>query len=1647
MQTTSDLTKTSTEEDDRNLAQNGNDRHYWYSVRDMMTLLVNARKERLSYNNYNIAPILGEEYSSLRPNDQRLLVADPYHQDNFAQYLADDINKIIGNGEHTLHAWEEMPNQIIIPLLSGAHWRAIRIEINYIKKSISILWDDPYGEGHFLKGLKDKLRESIIINVSKLIRKETSTEEFTLNTESITEVDKVIDQQGLANNAWDCGPIIISNIVDYIKNFNIRNTNFKEYSIKAKSDINHEQQIVDSRKLHIDQFTKVSGEPRFNARLQLLREEESRVAEEFIHKLGFSCSYKQQIAQLSPSKVNMLFTLIETNRGVGQAEEYSELEIKIALDYIDRHVMPISLDQHYDDEDFDINSINDLLQKRKPEFNKLSFAIGTDNFAKITESGKTFIDKSLLIKEIIETGDEVTIITRPRRWGKTTNLDMLAKFFAIEVDAAGSPVNVNQYRELFQNLRIGSEYSGLVAEHQGQYPVIFFTFKNVKSNKYKEIEANLIDELQKLYDIYAYLGSSEKLRGIKKDKFKKYLTGEIKLNEIVRSIEFLSSLLREHHEKEVYLFIDEYDSLLNATYDTEEYENTLKMMRSMLGNALKGNNNLKKSVITGITKIAKAGLFSDVNNIQEYSILKSRYAEYFGFTEDEVQVLLQQAKITEHRVSMGVKEYYNGYNIGGHIIYNPWSIVSFLSNFELSSYWVNTEGSITGDRRLSAGLLMTPQMQEQVRELINNCYSGNKRFVEIKISPEVVLHQLRGDPAAIWTVLAYGGYLSLNNMRKAKGSSLTCQAKIPNNEVLEIYEDSILFWFRDILEMNLADIEFLNIENMEEFQNLVKKLLLQKAEIIGEANESLFHSFIDGLYLLKGNTHLLSSEKKAGSGRIDSIYYPIKGRSKKIIIHEYKILGKTDTTQIDAKIQEALWQVYEHYYFQELASKYNEFRYSNYQQVEIRGIVAFIDENNNNLGMRSLSVLHTMEEIISMLPFFQSLKQDDLARLKAHYSLINFVQEYRKVGSPQDVLNQLKPSAESSDEMVFDLGRTLGNSELAKRLWSEQEGNLFEMDQRALKKLKGVGPKISTKIIEFASSYHKTKTEEQRITRPNSYHDKHLTRYEKLLVEKIFCIPILEQYKHTFKLNEATQTGGSFILFSEQNHNQHSLYVSSIIDMINNKQINTDTIICLERKQYGRNLGMPDVIAIANYLDQGNYFPSKLQQLPIYHDAILYNIAKAKGIQVIGIEGKGLAHSKESRYYHQAREKYMAEQIKNVIKTGKKAVLLLGAQHASFIKKQALFENSRNLIIIPGDKNVADSTSFFSYIYKFIEYLSQDFKWQVLKSIHLHDKSRFESIMSKYGLAVSFDVLKASDSEFKKSVLLKLHPDKNPNIPEASGDFAFVINLREEFIKPFDAEKFINDKIQTIHPLIYQANIGFKAADAFIDLISLIYTPTLGNARKALLDATSMYSMCKGINGYSALINGADIAYKAYHGEYTQAFTQSITTVGYMLIPMTISYLANPYLGFLYGVTAMLYSGYNTITNAYSFYNEFNQKDFNLNSNIAYQTIAEKLSTTYLQKFYDFTSKAKEYEKSAYKIKLEDKGEFGENLYKYIHSRVIEEKYDIQNNLKTKHFKVIDYDHCMEIIGLKEEDSDHYYCYNEEQQILDHIAVIGESYT
>ncbi|MCT4635303.1 MAG: tetratricopeptide repeat protein [Rickettsiales bacterium] len=367
--------------------------------------------------------------------------------------------------------------------------------------------------------------------------------------------------------------------------------------------------------------------------------------------------------------------------------------------------------------------------------------------------------------------------------------------------------------------------------------------------------------------------------------------------------------------------------------------------------------------------------------------------------------------------------------------------------------------------------------------------------------------------------------------------------------------------------------------------------------------------------------------------------------------------------------------------------------------------------------------------------------------------------------------------------------------------------------------------------------------------------------------------------------------------------------------------------------------------------------------------------------------------------------------------------------------------------------------------------LDLDVAWQLRKILYQKELKQFNHILHNNNIGKPIDILR-TPSDFRKTVLLKLHPDKGGN-PQ---DFIFVKGLQEKLSQEIDINQKLADKAQAVQPMLYKAGIVFKGLDTAVDTARLIYEPTIENVKKLAFDTSYLYGMYHGVNGYSSIVSATDILYKAYQGEYTQALKQLTTTASYMALPIIIE-STGPYLSFTYGAGITLYSGYIAITNLYSFYQEYGSVKFELKSTTAYKDITKVVSSSPLQQIYDFAVTSKQYqikinninldlEKTAIKTQLEAKGDFGKKLYEYVYSPILDVKYDLLNkiilgelteeqfeSLRAKHIKItIDnqaYDHCIEINSIKEfsyagnsaTNRESYYCYNEEQQILDHILV------
>ncbi len=553
------------------------------------------------------------------------------------------------------------------------------------------------------------------------------------------------------------------------------------------------------------------------------------------------------------------------------------------------------------------------------ESNKLpKMLVGTDEFYDLVVNSDVFVDKSLMIKELLEDSGKVILITRPRRWGKSLNMDMIRRFFEIEVDERGKPLpeedRVNHKlfiggeidlglasgkKRLLKPLQI-TQYSDIISDYQGQFPVIYINFKDVKGSSYQEIESGIRINITNAYDHHKYLESSDKLSVEEKKNFQYYLTGtdKLELAQLKISLSFLSKLLFKHFNQKAYILIDEYDTPINSSYiefgdKPKEFEDVLKIFRGIFGSSLKSNPYVEKGVITGILRIAKANLFSDLNNVTEYTLLDDDFSKFYGFTQAEVDDLLTKVPLNTNTEQ--IKDWYNGYTFGGEVIYNPWSLMQCLAHKgKLDHYWLDSGGTGLVDKAL-----LSDEMQQDLQNL-----AAGKSIIS-PITKQISFADIN-KPIGLFSLLLFSGYL---NPTVQNSEENIYELSAPNREVRHIYKARMLQWVASQLKIDSSRyysfISLLPTGKVEEFKERLQELLLNSTSFhqTGEKKAELFYSgFMLGLINMLAPSYIIASEQESGSGRADVNMIPKAGKGDKAIIIEYKIAKNTEDLVSVAKI-------------------------------------------------------------------------------------------------------------------------------------------------------------------------------------------------------------------------------------------------------------------------------------------------------------------------------------------------------------------------------------------------------------------------------------------------------------------------------------------------------------------------------------------------------------------------------------------------------------------------------------------------------------------------------------------------------------------------------------------------------------------------
>ncbi|WP_432205469.1 AAA family ATPase (plasmid) [Cetobacterium somerae] len=518
---------------------------------------------------------------------------------------------------------------------------------------------------------------------------------------------------------------------------------------------------------------------------------------------------------------------------------------------------------------------------------KKSLPVGVDDFKEIIESNYYFVDKSLLIDELLSKKSKVTLLSRPRRFGKTLNMSMLNYFFSIE--------DRENNRKLFQGLNI-SKIDKM--EYAGEYPVIYISLKDIKVDSWEKCLEKIKDLIVQLYRKKYFV--REILKEYELEAFDKAIAGNISAAELENSLLNLSSMLERYHGQKVIILIDEYDTPLVTAHSQGYYDEAIFFFRNFLSAALKGNPYLEFSVLTGILRVAKESIFSGLNNLSVSTILDNDF-NHFGLTEDEVEELLKYYEL-EYGLE-DVKKWYNGYRFGKKLVYNPWSLINFASKSELNPYWVNTS-----DNSLIKELL--DKNDSKVIDDLKAVFSGNE--IEEVITENIIFSDLE-DVDTIWSLMLFSGYLTYDRVKISEiTGAKTYFLKIPNYEVQSFFKNTFIKEYsHGKTAMYFKMLEDLYKGDIKKFEYKFKELYLSAISYHDSGDsEKYYHHFMLGLLLTLGDKYIITSNRESGYGRYDIALEP-KDKKNFGLIFEFKI---GDKNSIHEKAKEALVQINEKKY-------------------------------------------------------------------------------------------------------------------------------------------------------------------------------------------------------------------------------------------------------------------------------------------------------------------------------------------------------------------------------------------------------------------------------------------------------------------------------------------------------------------------------------------------------------------------------------------------------------------------------------------------------------------------------------------------------------------------------------------------------------
>lgn len=530
-------------------------------------------------------------------------------------------------------------------------------------------------------------------------------------------------------------------------------------------------------------------------------------------------------------------------------------------------------------------------------------AIGLQDFGDLIRKNYFYIDKTAFIKEWWESGDSVTLITRPRRFGKTLNISMMEHFFSVDYADGG---------DLFSNLYIWGEekYRTL----QGTYPVISLSFANVKETDYATASYRIRQLLMKLYEKNSFLISSGVLSRAEIVYFER-MTSDMSEQDAPLALYQLSDYLFRYHGKKVIILLDEYDTPMQEAYVNGYWEELAAFSRSLFNSSFKTNPWLERAIMTGITRVSKESIFSDLNNLEVITTTTEKYAKSFGFTEEEVFEALEECGLSGEKDQ--VRRWYDGFIFGKcRDIYNPWSILNFLDKGKITTYWANTSSNSLVGKLLREG-------NRKIKEKFEILLRGEA--IESVIDEQIVYNRLDGNERAVWSLLLASGYLKVLSYESYRdipeGTQPKYRLALTNLEVKLMFQNMIQDWFSAVEEDYNDFVQALLMGDVKAMNVYMNRVTLGTFSYFdtgrgssGDGPERFYHGFVLGLLVDLQSEYIITSNRESGFGRYDVVIEPKQPGEKDAFILEFKVHDSHDEKTLKDTVTAALRQIEEKQY-------------------------------------------------------------------------------------------------------------------------------------------------------------------------------------------------------------------------------------------------------------------------------------------------------------------------------------------------------------------------------------------------------------------------------------------------------------------------------------------------------------------------------------------------------------------------------------------------------------------------------------------------------------------------------------------------------------------------------------------------------------